>query len=160
MKKILLLFFLSVFVFACEKKENILGNDILDTDQSEEQKDNDEIPDEDVEENWHIAPVVKCEKDSDCPDPDKEFCDPYGECQCRRSDDYVIRYKGKCVHGLEGNDLFCDGNSFAFNLKHSIPRKGSVGFVNEKTEVVCVCNPGHYGLNCEYKNLIILINFL
>ena len=153
MKKILLLFFLSVFVFACEKKENILGNDILDTDQSEEQKDNDEIPDEDVEENWHIAPVVKCEKDSDCPDPDKEFCDPYGECQCRRSDDYVIRYKGKCIHGLEGNDLFCDGNSFAFNLKHSIPRKGSVGFVNEKTEVVCVCNPGHYGLNCEYKNL-------
>ncbi|HQN73741.1 MAG TPA: hypothetical protein PLB16_10040 [bacterium] len=153
MKKLLFLFFISVFVFACEKKERFLDNDVSDADQSEEQKDIDEIPDEDVEENWHIAPVVKCEKDSDCPDPDKEFCDPYGECQCRRSDDYVIRYKGKCIHGLEGNKLFCNGNSSAFKLKHSVPRKGSAGFVNEKTDLVCICNSGYYGLNCEYKNL-------
>lgn len=153
MKKLLFLFFISVFVFACEKKERFLDNDVSDADQSEEQKDIDEIPDEDVEENWHIAPVVKCEKDSDCPEPDKEFCDPYGECQCRRSDDYVIRYKGKCIHGLEGNNLFCNGNSSAFKLKHSVPRKGSAGFVNEKTDLVCICNSGYYGLNCEYKNL-------
>jgi len=152
MKKLLFLFFISVFVFACEKKERFLDNDVSDADQSEEQKDIDEIPDEDVEENWHIAPVVKCEKDSDCPDPDKEFCDPYGECQCRRSDDYVIRYKGKCIHGLEGNKLFCNGNSHSFSLKHSVPRKGGIAYTEKIEDVNCLCYTGFYGNNCERKH--------
>lgn len=152
MKKLLFLFFLSIFVFSCEKKENIRDEDVLDADQSDEQIDNDEVSDEDVENKWYNAPVVKCEKDADCPEPDKEFCDPYGECQCRRSDDYVIRYKGKCIHGLEGDSLFCNGNSHSFNLKNSVPRKGGIAYTEKIEDVNCLCYSGFYGNNCERKH--------
>ncbi|MGI6394764.1 MAG: hypothetical protein ACOX2F_08610 [bacterium] len=151
MKKILIILLLSTLAFACEKGNS--SNNNRHNDELGEQADDEEASDEHIEETWHIAPVVECKKDSDCLEPDKEFCDPYGECQCKVSDNYIIRYKGKCIEGLEGNRLFCGNNSYAFSLKHSVPRKGRVGFASEKTDVICACNPGFYGLNCEYKNL-------
>jgi len=90
---------------------------------------------------------VKCAKDADC--PENEFCDPYKECQCKRSEDFVVRYKGKCIHGLDGNDIFCNGNSFAFSVRHEIPRKGDIAYTEKIEDLNCMCNRGHYGLNCE-----------
>jgi hypothetical protein len=158
MKVFLLISLFTLFFLSCNQGKSIEN----DTDSSS----SDELvcPDEDVEaeddtatksdsDRWWEAPVVKCDRDSDCPDPEKEFCDPYGECQCKRGvgNAYVVRYKGECMHGTEGNEYFCNGRSGQFYLNSGVPGKGAIGYVENREEVVCRCNFGFWGQHCENK---------
>ena len=156
MRIFLLLFFLSL-AFSCNNGKSIENDRDLGTrDESghpdEDIETEDDLSEKDDADNWWEAPVVKCDRDSDCPDPEKEFCDPYGECQCRQAKGFVIRYKGKCIHGSEGQEKFCNGRSRAFNLRHEVPRKGRIAYTEKIEDVTCLCDSGYYGLNCERAN--------
>jgi len=138
-----ILFFL--FLSSCTDKQT-------ETDSEERAEDTDkETEDSDFDENYNN--FVKCLKDSDCPEPDKEFCDPYGECQCRRGVEkgYIIRYKGRCMNGVERNSFFCNGHSSQFYVDDSLRTMGAIAYAKEKDDVVCRCDVGYYGQHCENR---------
>lgn len=143
--------FISVVAF-------VLFISISCNEKSAEKEDSDNYVDDDsieISDDDSVSELefVKCEKDSDCPDPKSEFCDPYGECQCRRGIDhaYMVRYKGKCMKGDEGNEFFCSNSSISFYLDSDVKKQGNVPYLEEKDDVTCRCEIGYYGKHCENK---------
>ncbi|HQB10282.1 MAG TPA: hypothetical protein PLW37_10460 [bacterium] len=154
MRNILIILVLLMANVSCDDKSPI-ENDEIDW-ENDQLADEDGCPDGNVDSDYNSweASVFKCEKDSDCPEPDKEFCDPYGECQCRRGVEYgyMIRYKGKCMHWSEGIKYFCNNNTTnQFYLNSDVPRQGAVSYTNSKEDVVCRCDVGYYGQHCENR---------
>lgn len=137
---------LGVFLFfSCnENNSENSDSDVVNNNDSTEVSDEDSMSE---------SEFVKCEKDSDCPDPEAEFCDPYGECQCRRGMDYayMVRYQGKCMKGDEGNEFFCNSSSISFYIDADVKQQGTVPYIEEKDDVTCRCEIGYYGKHCENK---------
>ena len=144
--KVFAIMLLGVLLFFSCNENNSENSD------SDVVNDNDstEVSDED---STSESGFLKCAKDSDCPDPDAEFCDPYGECQCRRGMDYayMVRYQGKCMKGEDGNEFLCNSSSVSFYIDADVKQQGTIPYIEEKDDVTCRCEIGYYGKHCENR---------
>lgn len=113
------------------------------SDSDELEADEESIPDSDL----YIPPVTHCEISDDC--EEHEVCNPYGECVCARHDGYMLRYKGKCILGVEANKILCSNHSSSFIPRQTTPRRGAIPFVEKSEDIYCLCGFGWAGEACE-----------